>query len=183
MHSSLYLGQLGLSEGKGGLHRVPPKVLNQLEHISTHLHLSRQNPSTPHATIGEMLAPFSMANLRLPLQAAMTLSPICLLANMALTLHTVAEDKLCQVTGYSHYDASPKLSLLQIWRCFGGSRPPVLQDVELQVWNIIWDHATETIDLRARLQNTLSNIVQEISRSLERKAVSWFSESEYRGRN
>lgn len=65
---------------------------------------------------------------------------------------------------------------LQVWRCLGGNRPSLLQDAEFQIWEIIWDHATKTIDLRARLQKTLSNIISIVSQSTEREALGWFSE-------
>lgn len=68
---------------------------------------------------------------------------------------------------------------LQIWRNLGGNRPRLLRSAELQIWSIIWDHATSTIDLRARLRETLSNLTEDVSRSTEREALNWFSESEY----
>lgn len=128
-----------------------------------------------------MLAPFSMSNLRLPLQAAMTLSPVSLLANMSLNIHAVSESKLCQVSTYLCSGVSQQFMIryLQIWRNLGGNWPHLLRSAELQIWSIIWDHATSTIDLRARLRETLSNLTEDVSRSTEREALNWFSESEY----
>lgn len=57
-----------------------------------------QNTDASPGTIEEMMAQFSMSNLRLPLHAAIMLSPLCLLTNMRLNIHSAAEDKLCQVS-------------------------------------------------------------------------------------
>lgn len=65
-----------------------------------------------------MMAPFSMANLRLPLQAAIALSPICLLGNMAINIHTASEDKLCQVNPHVYYGVLQKWRLIiTLYRC------------------------------------------------------------------
>jgi hypothetical protein len=60
----------------------------------------------------------------------------------------------------------------------GGNQPTFLQEVECQIWGIVWEHATQMIDLRARLQEVLGNIISLVSQpeNLEEdKGFGWFN--------
>jgi hypothetical protein len=64
----------------------------------------------------------------------------------------------------------------QVWLCLGGTQPSLLQDVERQIWNIVWEHATRSIDLRERLREMLARVVEVVSKSESPQDFSWFSE-------
>lgn len=98
-----------LSAGKSGPAKGHGIVYNLSENVRIIMSLGRikmlmsssQNASVAPETIERLMAPFSMSNLRLPLQAAMTYSPLCLLSTTTLNLHSVSEDRLCQVSEIS----------------------------------------------------------------------------------
>jgi hypothetical protein len=60
----------------------------------------------------------------------------------------------------------------------GGNQPTLLQEVERQIWGIVWEHATQMIDLRVRLQDILGHIISLVSQPAnpeEDRGFGWFN--------
>lgn len=72
------------------------------------------------------------------------------------------------------------MNFQQMWirlTVVGGNPPSILTEVELHIWNLIWENVTQTINLPVRLQQTLTVIYDTVCQSTQQTVYIWFSDS------
>jgi hypothetical protein len=116
-------------------------------------------------------------NFQLPLFASLAISPVCLLMSTTLFERSVGKEHLlevrrflCLLTCFS--------SILQFWLVLGNQRPPVLEEIERILWEILLGTINNPDTLPTLLQTGMEKIDMDKVGQLDDQALGLFRAGE-----